>query len=158
MSSLFNTFTNMPVPSIFLNREYIIEITLTKEDLPYYIHNQASVPGWSVMTLQDIYPDPMKMYEYRFLELFGFAIKKGNSYFIHESADKRLYNAETGLFSQPKQYLQDFETFLEETILGAYLALNMYSLHMFPNSIALQHLDMDIKDMRLLLSDHNVEK
>ena len=146
----------MPVPQLFLNREYTLDLSLTKDDLPYYIHDrQASVPGWSLITLQELYPDPLKMYEYRFLELFGFAIKKDNSFFVHKSAEQMLYNPETGLFHHPDPVA--LAAFVEQTVLTAYLGLNTFSLNAFPDSIALQNLDRDIKDIRLLLSSSKLE-
>ena len=156
MNQLINIFTNMPVPQLFLNREYTLDLSLTKDDLPYYIHDRlASVPGWSLITLQELYPDPLKMYEYRFLELFGFAIKKDNSFFVHKSAEQMLYNPETGLFHHPDPAA--FAAFVEQTVLTAYLGLNTFSLNAFPDSIALQNLDRDIKDIRLLLSSSKLE-
>jgi len=159
MNQLINIFTNMAVPELFLNREYTNELRLTKDDLPYYIHDrQASVPGWSVISLQELYPDPLKMYEYRFLELFGFAIKKDNSFFVHTSAEQMLYNPTSGLFHHPTPAaFAAFAAFVDKTVLAAYLGLNTFSLNAFPDSIALQNLDTDIKDIRLLLSSTIVE-
>jgi hypothetical protein len=147
--SLINLFTNVPVPPIFLGREYDHTLTLTPEDLPFYLHASTSstsstVPGWSKLSIHEIYPDPMKMYEYRFLELFGFAIKQNNSYYIHTSAEEQFYNPETGLFNHPER-LRDFAPYVH-TVLEAYSALNTHSLRRFPDSKALQHMDMDIKD------------
>jgi len=158
MNQLINIFTNMPVPQLFLNREYTLDLPLTKDDLPYYIHDrQASVPGWSVISLQELYPDPLKMYEYRFLELFGFAIKKDNSFFVHKSADQWLYNPASGLFQHPNPSFGAFAAFVDQNVLTAYLGLNTFSLNAFPDSIALQNLDTDIKDIRLLLSSKGIE-
>lgn len=145
--SLINLFTHVPVPPIFLGRDYDHTLTLTPEDLPFYLHDKGpgtTSPGWSKLSIREIYPDPMKMYEYRFLELFGFAIKQGNSYYIHKSAEERFYNEQTGLFYHPER-LRDFAPYVH-TVLEAYSALNTHSLRRFPDSKTLQHLDMDIKD------------
>lgn len=138
----------MLVPRVFLEREYTLTLTLTEDDLPYYIHKRkATVPGWSKINMKELYPDPYKMIEYRFLEVFGFAIKKDDAYYVHESADAMFYNPATGLFYHHEN-IHSFAAYIDNIILLAYLNLNTHSLKKFPDSAALKHLDMDIKDTR----------
>ena len=146
---LTNLFTAMLVPQIFLERnDYNLTITLTDDDLPYYIHNRKSdIPGWAKIKETQLYPDSFKMIEYRFLEVFGYAIKKDNSYYIHISADEMLYSPDTGLFYHPEN-IANFSEYMNNVVLRAYLELNTHSLQKFPDSAALKQLDMDIKDTR----------
>jgi len=145
---LTNLFTAMLVPQIFLDRNYTLTLTLTEDDLPYYIHNRISdVPGWTKIKETQLYPDSFKMIEYRFLEVFGFALKKDGAYYIHTSADTMLYNPQTGIFHHPET-IATFSDYINNEILRSYLELNTHSLKKFPESATLKQLDMDIKDTR----------